>query len=70
MKLPKITSLFAILDVKRGRKSLERAYEKEPQMRIPVIIFGELAGPHSRDDGESIEFQVIVSQVDLLDPKL
>ena len=67
MKLPKISSDFAILDVMRGRKALERLLTRDPDARIPVVIHGWLDSPHSNDDGTSIEFSVHVTSVDMPD---
>lgn len=65
-----INSDFAILDVKWGRHRLAKHFEARPSlgacppdMRIPVVITGYIDGQHSRDDGESIEFSVIVDDV-------
>jgi len=56
----KIQSNFALLDVKHGRKGLEKALSKGP---IPVTITGNLTGVWGNDDGESVEFEVEVTKV-------
>lgn len=67
--IPKITSDFAILDVKRGRKGLAKAFEKSNgKLRIPVVIYGEIVGQHSADDGTSIEFSVLIRTLDVEEP--
>ena len=69
-KIPKITSDFAILDVKTGRKALAKHFEKRPgtghcpeELRIPVTITGFISGQNSRDDGVSIEFTIDVTSL-------
>lgn len=62
MKLPKIYSGVAFLDVKSGRKTLSKIVEKKP---VPVTIKGFITCQASGDDGESIEFQVDVKKVSL-----
>jgi hypothetical protein len=66
----KITSDFAVLDVKQGRKKLSDHFKARPRLgecpadlRIPVTITGYIDGEHSHDDGVSIEFTVIVENV-------
>ena len=68
-----INSSFAILDVTKGRKKLSKHFKDRPRLgncpsdlRIPVTITGYIDGQHSRDDGESIEFSVIVERVSAL----
>lgn len=56
---PKITAKFAILDVKRGRKKL-LALVKDHKQQIPITLTGNIVGDWSKDDGESIEFQIDV----------
>ena len=70
--LPKITSTGALLDVKRGRKALEKHFAKRPRtgecpddLRIPVIIHGYIDYQWGRDDGESTEFAVTVEKVEV-----
>ena len=60
-KLPtKITSNFALLDVKVGRKGLAD-YLSPGTMRVPVTLRGFIDYQWSDDDGESIEFAVDVT---------
>lgn len=61
---------FAILDVKAGRKALEKHFRNRPplgacppSMRIPITIKGHIEGINSSDDGTSREFSVIVQSV-------
>ncbi len=68
----KLTSGFAVLDVKKGRHALTRRFEKRPRlgvcpedMRIPVTITGYIDGIHGRDDGVSREFAVTVEKVEV-----
>lgn len=67
-----ISSDFAIVDVKKGRKSLEKHFKREPgigicapEKRIPITIKGYLDGTHSGDDGISQEFTMHVDRVEL-----
>lgn len=66
----KITSGFAVLDVKEGRQDLTRHFAKLPRgsavpqhLRIPVTITGFINDIHSDDDGVSREFGVAVTSV-------
>lgn len=62
-KLPtKITSTFAILDVRVGRKGLA-TYLSPGSMRVPVTIRGHIDYQWSGDDGTSIEFAVDVASI-------
>lgn len=56
----KITSDFAILDVKNGRKKLSKEVETEA---IPVTIKGYITKVWGADDGESQEFQVDIKSI-------
>ncbi len=67
-KLPtKITSDFALLDVKVGRKGLEKFLAPQTQ-RVPVTIRGFIEYAWGGDDGESIEFSVDVASVRMSKP--
>jgi hypothetical protein len=63
-------SNFALLDVRRGRRQLERLFAKgrggypANGERIPVTIKGYITHQHGDDDGESIEFGVQVLSVE------
>lgn len=66
-----INSEFAILDVKKGRKKIEKHFAERPttgecpkHMRIPIVLRGYIDGQHSYDDGVSIEFSVVVDRVE------
>lgn len=65
-----IKSDFAILDVKFGRKALNKHFADRPKlgvcppkMRVPVTITGYIDGVHSGDDGVSREFSIVVQSV-------
>ncbi len=62
----KIQSTFALLDVKRGRVGLLKACGGEGgDARIPVTITGFITRAWGNDDGESREFTVEVSKVEV-----
>lgn len=68
MLMPKITSDFALLDVKKGRKALAKmmppgSNSLPKDKRIPVLIEGWISHRHGDDDGTSIEFGVDVKRV-------
>lgn len=70
-----ITSDFAILDVKKGRKALAKHFETRPRlgkcpkaMRIPVVIHGYIDCVHGNDDGTSQEFAVTVQKLEARTP--
>jgi hypothetical protein len=52
----KISSDFAILDVKNGRVALAKRINRGE--RVPVTIRGYIDTVHSNDDGTSIEFSL------------
>lgn len=52
--MKKISSDFALLDVKVGRAALAKRVRAGE--RVPVTIRGYIDTVHSRDDGTSIEF--------------
>lgn len=65
-----IKSDFAILDVKSGRKTLEKHFKSRPGMgecpkplRVPVTITGYIDDVWGHDDGVSQEFSVTVEAV-------
>jgi hypothetical protein len=66
-KVRKITSDFAVLDVKGGRSALfkELGYTRREggPAPIPVTITGEIVGAWGHDDGISREFQIRVTGV-------
>ena len=69
-----ISSDFAILDVKRGRKKLAKKMPPgsdslPDDQRIPVTIHGFISHRHSGDDGVSIEFGVDVEKVIIMPSK-
>jgi hypothetical protein len=68
----KVTSDFALLDVKFGRKKLAKVFKGKPRIRprnssprIPVTITGYVIDRWGPDDGTSIEFQVDVQGLEL-----
>lgn len=61
----KVTSNFAIVDVKDGRKQLVSALKKKK--RFNIVINGTIDYVHSRDGGISQEFAISVNQVDLME---
>ena len=70
----KLHSKFAILDVTKGRKALEKIMPEGSQNlpkkdRIPVTISGFISHQHSGDDGVSIEFGVDVTSVEVHEQK-
>ena len=67
----KLKSNFAILDVERGRKALDKKMPRgshylPAEKRIPVIIRGFISHRHGSDDGISQEFGVDVTSVEVL----
>lgn len=58
--IKKITSRFALLDVKSGRKGLLKEVK---QRKIPVTIKGFIINRWGNDDGTSIEFVIEVEEV-------
>jgi hypothetical protein len=61
---------FALLDIKKGRKALARHFDARPrsgpcpeELRIPITITGYIDSQWGSDDGESIEFAMIVESV-------
>lgn len=64
----KLQSTFALLDVKRGRRQLDKMIERggkghDLPERIPVVIRGWITHRHGYDDGESQEFGIDVAEV-------
>jgi hypothetical protein len=75
----KIRSDFALLDVKLGRKQLEKFFMTKrvrmksvvgdvPEKKIPVTITGYVTDQWGSDDGVSIEFCVAVTNAILGKP--
>lgn len=65
----KLQSDFVLLDVKHGRKQLDKIIEKggkghDLPERIPVVIHGYITGRSGYDDGVSQEFNVQVTKVE------
>lgn len=64
----RLQSDFALLDVKHGRRQLDKLCDKtgghDLPERIPVVIRGWITGRHGMDDGISQEFTVEVSRVE------
>jgi len=59
----KLQSGFALLDVKHGRKALAKAIERGEKFQ--VTITGTIESQWGHDDGESIEFEVLVDKVEV-----
>lgn len=58
---PQVTSDFAILDVKGGRKELSRAILTNPHVRYRLVIEADVEDTWSNDDGISQEFGLKVT---------
>lgn len=65
----RLQSDFAVLDVRHGRRQLDKLCDKvgghDLPERIPVVIYGWITHRHGRDDGMSQEFGVQVSRVEV-----
>ena len=68
----KLSSEFALLDVKNGRKKLAKHFKQRPRlgecpetMRVPVIIHGYIDGIWGNDDGVSQEFEIVVQKLEV-----
>jgi len=68
----KLVSTFAILDVKKGRKKLNKRLIDRPlfqpcpeELRVPVTVTGYISGVWGNDDGESQEFEMEVENVEV-----
>ena len=57
--MKRISSDFALLDVKQGRVALARRINAGE--RVPVTIRGYIDTVHGSDDGTSIEFSIEVT---------
>jgi hypothetical protein len=69
LALPNISSEFALIDVKKGRKALAKVVAKG--YRVPFTISGYVQpGPNGRDDGVSIEFCADVTSAQFGKPEL
>lgn len=66
MTVPKFTSTYGILDVMKGRKKLA----KHINSHGPVLVMIEaiLTAPYGSDDGTSIEFNMDVHSVRVIEP--
>lgn len=63
MSVPTITSDFAIIDVKRGRRELARFIGNGGKVLVRAEVL--LDSVNSRDDGTSIEFSGSVTSISL-----
>jgi hypothetical protein len=59
----RLSSTYAMLDVKYGRGRLRKALRVSPR-QVPVVIHGFIDGEFGRDDGVSQEFTVHVNKVE------
>lgn len=72
----KLKSTYALLDVERGRRRLEKIFSNgkggygKNRERVPVIITGYITHQHGDDDGVSIEFGVDVVSVEVGDVEI
>jgi len=63
-KVPAISSDFSILDVKKGRKALEKLLGiRNGDYHVPVTITGFIKCAWGSDDGRSTEFAVDVTDL-------
>ena len=65
----KLCSDFALLDVKHGRRQLDKLIDRSGKGHdlpepIPVVVHGYITGRHGADDGTSQEFTVRVERVE------
>jgi hypothetical protein len=63
----KLTSNFALLDVKQGRKTLRKVVGRHTH-KVPVTVQAFIVGEWSDDDGVSIEYELDVQSVTLGKP--
>lgn len=61
--VPEISSDFAILDVKKGRKALDQMLLMEPSVRFKLTIEAEVDYVWGGDDGISQEFALKVTSL-------
>lgn len=64
-KPPRISSSYAILDIGRGRKALVKHLDRHGPVR--VLIEALITDPYGRDDGVSIEFNMNVVSVEVVE---
>ena len=62
---PKFSSDYGILDVTKGRKKLEKHIAKHGL--VPVIIHANIRDAYGSDDGTSIEFNMSVLSVEIVE---
>ena len=62
----KLTSDFALLDVKQGRKALSKHFS-DKKGPIPIVIHAEIVGQFGSDDGTSIEFELTVTHIEVFE---
>ena len=58
----RVQSNFAILDVKRGHKTLTKELNKGNA--VEVVVTGNLVGEYGSFDGMSVEFEIDVGSVE------
>lgn len=65
-KPPHITSSYAIIDIERGRKALDKYLTKNAGLQ--VVIHAVLTNPYGSDDGVSTEFCADVLNIEVIAP--
>jgi hypothetical protein len=68
--LRKLSSTFAMIDVKKGRKALAKVAEMGYRVPFTISGFVQPGGQHGRDDGVSIEFYAEVIDAQFGTPEL
>jgi hypothetical protein len=68
--LPKLSSDFAVIDVKEGRKALAKATAMGYRVPFTISGFVQRGMSHGRDDGVSIEFYADVMDAQFGTPEL
>jgi hypothetical protein len=57
-KAPMTTTSFAVIDIKEGREAISKLVDGGGKVKIPITISGFIVSTISRDDGNSIEFEI------------
>lgn len=64
-KVPEFVSTYGLLDVMKGRKKLQRYLGQQGPVKL--LIEATLSEPNGSDDGTSIEFQMTVTKVSVVE---